>query len=191
MLFDSLEEIDEIIIVVPAKLEDFSREKINCLGLKKKFQIKSGGKTRQDSVKEGLSCINTKSIKVLVHDGVRPFVQKNEIQSLIKELNFFDGAILGIPVVETIKKTDSEKIVTNTIPRENIFLAQTPQGFRVSVLKKAHHLAKEKDLDFTDDAALLENFGFKVKIVEGSRENIKITTPADLEFAAKLLNGWS
>jgi 2-C-methyl-D-erythritol 4-phosphate cytidylyltransferase len=187
MKFDCINEIDEIIIVVPQNLKESSEKQINEFDLKKPFRVKSGGRTRQESVKEGLSCISAESSKVLIHDGVRPFVKKEEIRSLINELDFFDGVILGLSVVETIKKTDDQNIVSQTIPRDNIFLAQTPQGFRVSVLKKVHEWALEDGLVLTDDAALLENFGFRVKVLEGSRENIKITTPSDLEFGKKIL----
>ncbi|MDY0131316.1 MAG: 2-C-methyl-D-erythritol 4-phosphate cytidylyltransferase [Desulforegulaceae bacterium] len=188
ILFDSIIEINEIIIVVPKDLKNSFMEKLENLGLQKKYKVKSGGKTRQESVKNGLSVIDPLSKKVLIHDGVRPFVKEEEIKAVISELDFFDGAVLGIPVVETIKKTDSQNLVSETISRENVFLAQTPQGFKTSILKKVHQWALEDGLVLTDDSALMENFGFGVKIVEGSRENIKITTPADLEFGEKLLS---
>lgn len=186
-LFNSVEKIDEIIIVVPEKLKEFCTQKIKNLNIEKQCKIVSGGFERQDSVRNGLASISSESLKVIVHDAVRPFAKKDEILSIINELDLFDGAILGLPVVETIKKTDSSSVVTGTIPRDNIFLAQTPQGFKVSVLKKVHEWALEDGLVATDDSALLENFGFQVKILEGRRENIKITTPADLEFAYKLI----
>ncbi|MDY0360211.1 MAG: 2-C-methyl-D-erythritol 4-phosphate cytidylyltransferase [Desulforegulaceae bacterium] len=187
LVFDSVDEINEILIVIPESLKDFCGEKIKNINFKKKCKLVTGGIERQDSVRNGLVAIDPESFKVLIHDAVRPFVKKDEIVSIINELDFYDGVILGLPVVETIKKTDSSKIINETIPRNNIFLAQTPQGFRVSVLKKVHEWALEDGLAATDDSALLENFGFQVKILEGRRENIKITTPADLEFVNKLI----
>ncbi|MCB9481701.1 MAG: 2-C-methyl-D-erythritol 4-phosphate cytidylyltransferase [Desulfobacteraceae bacterium] len=186
LVFDSVEEIDEVLIVVPENLIEFCCDQIKVLNLKKSFKLVSGGKQRQDSVRNGLDQVDSKSSKVLIHDGVRPFVKKDEIISVINGLDLYDGVILGIPVVETIKKTDPGKIVNKTISRENLYLAQTPQGFKTSILKKVHEWALEDGLDVTDDSALMENFGFQVKMVEGSRENIKITTPSDLEFAKKL-----
>jgi len=186
LLFDSVEEINEVLMVIPLQLKEFCNNQVKTLNLKKTLKLVTGGRQRQDSVRNGLDQIDPKSTKVLIHDGVRPFVKKEEVLSVIKELDFYDGAILALPVVETIKKTNSNKIINETVSRENIYLAQTPQGFRTSILKKVHEWAFEDGLTVTDDSALLENFGFQVKIVEGSRENIKITTPSDLEFAKML-----
>lgn len=189
ILFDSIKEIDEIILTLPeAHIEWFKSNFFSQVKIETILKIVKGGKERQDSVKKGLEKIAEKSDYVLVHDGVRPFVTPEDIKKVIKSVADNDGVILGVPVSETIKKTDENNNILSTIPRNRTFLAQTPQGFKTEVLKRLHSEAKEKNLIVTDDASLLEHSGYRVKLVEGSRFNIKITTPDDLNFAKKLIS---
>jgi 2-C-methyl-D-erythritol 4-phosphate cytidylyltransferase len=121
-----------------------------------------------------------------VHDAVRPFIEREVITSVIDAAKKFGAAIAGIPAVDTIKQVDRTAqgaIITSTIPRERIVLAQTPQGFRYSVLKKAFDEAQADDFTGTDEASLVERSGHEVAVVMGSPRNIKITTPGDMQLA--------
>lgn len=177
-------EINEIIIVLPEDhISWFENEIMPKLDIDKKIKITMGGLERQNSVKNGLEKLDKKSSMVLIHDGVRPFVTKTEIKKLIDRCKKTGAVIPGVPVVETIKKCNGDKLIRKTISRENLFLAQTPQVFKTEVLKKAHEKGVRENISATDDSLLLELLGMEVEVVEGSRFNIKITTPEDLEFA--------
>ena len=183
--FDEISEIDELILILPQKdlswFENYLKK--NSIKFKTRLKFVSGGKERQHSVKNGLDLLDLQSSVVLIHDGVRPFIKKDEILGLINDLNTFDAVIPGISIFETIKKCSLDKVVEKTISRDNLFLAQTPQVFKTRILKEAHKKA-EKDENFaTDDALILEQMGYRVKLRPGSRMNIKITTPDDFEFA--------
>jgi len=123
----------------------------------------------------------------LIHDGVRPLISAELIERLLSEVKGFDGAVPGLPVKETMKKVNTKGIVTSTVKREGIWSIQTPQVFPFKIIKEAYDKAYEDNFYATDDAALVERIGGKVKIVEGSPFNIKITTPEDIEMAEYLL----
>ncbi|MGM0418280.1 MAG: 2-C-methyl-D-erythritol 4-phosphate cytidylyltransferase [Thermodesulfobacteriota bacterium] len=186
-LFDSVPEIDEIVVVLPkSEIDHFYTQISDKLKPDKKIKITEGGVERQDSVRNGLDKVNESSSIVLIHDGVRPFVKKDRISDLIKCCrDGCYGAVLCQPVFETIKYADENGFIKKTVPRDNIYLAQTPQAFKTKIIKSLHLKALNQGLNATDDSQLLEHFGFDVKVVQGNRENIKITVPEDLEFAAK------
>jgi 2-C-methyl-D-erythritol 4-phosphate cytidylyltransferase len=141
-----------------------------------------GGMHRQDSVYNALKELNCKPDDVvIVHDAVRPFVSANLIDRMMNESVNYDCVIPGIPITNTIKKTNNKGIVVNTIPRENLWSIQTPQFFKYNKLMKAFDFAKANKLVGTDEAALMEYAGYKVKVVEGEKTNIKITTRKDVK----------
>lgn len=191
-LFNKCPQINEMVVVLPENDITWFKESIEKnLSFKKPFKVVKGGKERQDSVKNGISSVSEQSDIVLIHDGVRPFVTENHIKELINECLKYDCVIPGLSVSETVKRSDSKNYIVETISRDNLFLAQTPQVFKTSVLKKAHDYAEKNNIAATDDALLLEETGHKVKIYNGLRANIKITTPEDLEFANLIINNFT
>lgn len=157
--------------------------------LAKKAVLLEGGESRQQSVGNGLAAVSASAHDddiVLVHDAVRPFVTEEMINEVIAGARKYGAAIAGVPAVDTVKqveRTADGALIRATIPRERIVMAQTPQGFRFSVLKKAFDEAIADGFVGTDEASLVERSGHDVAVVMGSPRNIKITTPADLELA--------
>lgn len=152
-----------------------------------KTRLVQGGENRQESVGNALATIKgTKDDIVLVHDAVRPFIDRELITNTIQAAKKNKAVIVGLPAVDTIKQVDRTAdgaIITSTIPRERVVMAQTPQGFSYPVLKKAFDDAKAEGFTGTDEASLVERAGHSVHVVMGSPRNIKITTPADMELA--------
>jgi 2-C-methyl-D-erythritol 4-phosphate cytidylyltransferase len=155
--------------------------------LRKKTVLLEGGEHRQESVANALSAVTASGDDiVLVHDAVRPFVTDELIHDVIAATIKYGAAITGVPAMDTVKqveRTAEGAIIKSTIPREKIVMAQTPQGFRFEVLKKAFDEATADGMIGTDEASLVERSGHSVAVVMGSPRNIKITTPADLELA--------
>jgi 2-C-methyl-D-erythritol 4-phosphate cytidylyltransferase len=156
-------------------------------GLRKKVELVVGGEHRQQSVESALNAIAAAEDDiVLVHDAVRPFVTREIIQEVIEAANKYGAAIAGMPAVDTVKqveRTAEGALIKATIPRAGIVMAQTPQGFRYSVIKKAFDEAAADGFLGTDESSLVERSGHDVAVVMGSPRNIKITTPADMELA--------
>ena len=154
---------------------------------KKKVELVSGGEHRQQSVAQALNALSAAPEDVvLVHDAVRPLVSAEIIQDVIEAAKKYGAAIAGLPAVDTIKqveRTAEGAIIKATIPRAGIVLAQTPQGFHYSVIKKAFDEAAADGFMGTDESSLAERSGHEVAVVMGSPRNIKITTPADMELA--------
>ena len=153
----------------------------------KKIELVEGGEHRQQSVANAITAVaaNADDI-VLVHDAVRPFVTKEIIHDVIEAARKYGAAIAGMPAMDTIKevqRTSEGAVITATVPRERVVMAQTPQGFRYDVLKKAFDEAAADGFLGTDEASLVERSGHEVAVVMGSPRNIKITTPADMELA--------
>ena len=155
--------------------------------LNKRLQIVEGGEHRQDSVANAMAMLAADPEDlVLVHDAVRPFVTPEIILHVIEAAEKHHAAIAGWPAVDTVKqveRTAEGAIVKATIPRAGIVMAQTPQGFRFDILKKAFADAAADGFLGTDEASLIERAGLPVAVVMGSPKNIKITTPADMELA--------
>jgi len=155
--------------------------------LRKTLRMVEGGEHRQQSVANAIAVISAAPEDVvLVHDAVRPFVTKEIIYDVIQAAQKYGSAIAGLPAVDTVKqveRTSEGALITATIPRERIVLAQTPQGFRYDVLKQAFDEAAQDGFLGTDEASLVERSGQPVAVVMGSARNIKITTPADMELA--------
>ncbi|WP_345244142.1 bifunctional 2-C-methyl-D-erythritol 4-phosphate cytidylyltransferase/2-C-methyl-D-erythritol 2,4-cyclodiphosphate synthase [Pontibacillus salipaludis] len=147
-----------------------------------------GGEERQDSVYAGLQAINGDSI-VLIHDGARPFVKRESIRELVKEAGEHGAALLAVPVTDTIKQYQAGSL--KTLKRDELYAAQTPQAFRYELILSAHEQAKEEHYLGTDDASLVERLGQNVEVVQGSYDNIKLTTPEDIEKAETIINNRS
>ena len=156
-----------------------------------RVEMVEGGEHRQQSVANALARLKAaKDDIVLVHDAVRPFVDDEIIGNVIRETEKHSAAIAGLPAVDTIKQVDRTAegaLITSTIPRERVVQAQTPQGFRYELIKRAFDSAAADGFMGTDEASLVERLGGDVWVVMGSARNIKITTPADLELAEFLL----
>jgi 2-C-methyl-D-erythritol 4-phosphate cytidylyltransferase len=155
--------------------------------LKKKVEFVVGGEHRQQSVENALNAVAAAGDDiVLVHDAVRPLVTREIIQEVIDAAQKYGAAIAGLPAVDTVKqveRTAEGALIKATLPRAGIVMAQTPQGFRYSVIKKAFDEASADGFLGTDEASLVERSGHEVAVVMGSPRNIKITAPADMELA--------
>ena len=155
--------------------------------LNKRMQIVEGGEHRQNSVSNAMDAVAADADDlVLVHDAVRPFITPEIIAEVINAAQKHGSAIAGWPAVDTVKqveRTSTGALITATIPRESVVMAQTPQGFRYGILKKAFDDAAADGFTGTDEASLIERSGQPVAVVLGSPKNIKITTPADMELA--------
>ena len=180
--FIKSELISEILVVVPKDdVIQVDREFKSTL-TSKKIEVISGGKTRQESVNNGLKISDKESELICVHDGVRPFVTLSLIEKVIKASMEHDGAILAAPSSDTIKKIMGDQIL-ETLPRETIWRAQTPQVFSKAALEEAIQIAIDENLEGTDESSILEKIGYQIGFIEGSSLNIKITTKEDWIFA--------
>lgn len=147
----------------------------------------NGGETRQESVFNGLNSLPKDAKKVLIHDGARCLINPELINKCAAELEKNEAVILATKVTDTIKIVDNKGFIKETPNREYLWAAQTPQGFLVDSLKKAHKMAIDKNWIVTDDASLFEMLNWKVKIIEGNYSNIKVTSPIDLKIAKLFL----
>ncbi len=187
-LFDRCDRIDRIIVAVPEDDIDFCRnEIIPAANMEKDPILVIGGASRQDSVYNSLKTIETDDGVVLIHDGVRPFVNPEHLVACIEGAQEHGACILGIPAFDTVKHVNAKNEIIQTQQRDTLWLAQTPQAFQLQLIKKAHEIAKQEGFMGTDDASLVERLGGVVKIIPGSRSNIKITSQEDLRVARALL----
>jgi len=185
--FAATPEVSEICVALRANEIDGFRSRLEKEGLQKKFEIVEGGEHRQQSVANAIAAIKAAPDDViLVHDAVRPFVTEQIIREVVQAAAKYGAAIAGMPAVDTVKqveRTPDGALIKATIPREKVVMAQTPQGFRYDVLKKAFDEAAADGFLGTDEASLVERSGHEVAVVMGSPKNIKITTPGDMELA--------
>jgi len=192
-VFDSCPAIQTIFLVLPPGDLGYCEETVLKPGfLEKPICMVSGGPTRQDSVHNGLTAIDRKSERdlhdiVVIHDGVRPLVTGRQIGACIDAASASGACILGVPASDTLKQVDTSGCITQTVKRDMVWQAQTPQVFRFDLIRNAYHQAKQTGYRATDDASLLENLGHPVSIVTGSRYNIKITHEEDLKTAEAIL----
>jgi len=187
--FDEIGFVDGIILVVPSDYLMHCQNLVKLHGLKKVAAIVSGGKSRQESTYNGLleiRDINDDCI-IIVHDAARPFVCEDEVALLVDAANEHKAAVLALSITDTIKVADVEQMVVQTMNRENLYAAKTPQAARMTSLLKAHEKAQREGFVATDDCQLIENIGIHPKIVITNANNIKITTAADLNFAEFLM----
>ena len=180
--------IDEIILVIPNdSLETLKQSQaFNSVSKKNKIELISGGESRKDSVLKGLKIVKKTNEIVCIHDAARPFIKTSYIEHSIDACSEFDGAIIAIPVVDTVKKADY-KLIKNTIDRESLWMAQTPQTFQKEKLLYA--IKNFSHLNITDESMLMEEADFKIKLIEGDQYNFKITNEKDWELAKVIVRG--
>jgi 2-C-methyl-D-erythritol 4-phosphate cytidylyltransferase len=202
---ESVHEIEEIIPVLKVEDMEYGQKIFKKYNISKIRRIAPGGKERQDSVYNGLRLIKNKDCLVLIHDGVRPFIEKELIEKAIQKLltpsashppnsggftdakaigikGGIDGVVLGVPVKDTIKEAE-DGIIKKTLKRGSLWAIQTPQIFPYDKMIHAYEKAMKEGFYSTDEAALIEKYGGKIMIVIGSYKNIKITTPEDMQIA--------
>ena len=180
--------IEDIVVVVKEdEAEFFDKEIIEKYNFKN-IKIAYGGKERQDSVYNGLKLLDKKCDIVLIHDGARPFVSDKIIDNSIEKVKEHKAIVVGVPVKDTIKVIDNDKNIVDTPNRSVLWAVQTPQTFSYKILIDAYEDAFKSGFYGTDDAMLVERIGYKVKMIEGSYNNIKITTQEDLNVSSQLLN---
>ena len=178
-------------IIVATRADEVAR--LEALIAREKFaqsvRVVKGGDSRQDSVAAALREVPNDAEIVLVHDAVRPFVTVEQIARVIEEARRCEAAILGIPAMDTVKEVkraslpEDVALITGTVPRERVVLAQTPQAFSAKLLKEAFARAAADGVNASDEAGLVERMGHDVHVVLGSERNMKITKPADMELA--------
>ncbi|MDI6728443.1 MAG: 2-C-methyl-D-erythritol 4-phosphate cytidylyltransferase [Thermodesulfovibrionales bacterium] len=189
---ETLQGIEEIAEIIPVLKED---DLIVCGDLVEQYNITKvkrivpGGQERQDSVYNALKILDDKTSVVLIHDGVRPLVEAGLIRKSLSELKDCEGVVVGVPVKDTIKEVESQDglIVNKTLNRNILWAIQTPQVFFFEKIRDAYGKATVDKYYATDDSALIERYGGKVKVIMGSYRNIKITTPEDIDIAEALM----
>lgn len=182
--FDRSARVGEIVVVLPPALA--ADPPVGLQAVETPLRVVAGGRRRQDSVAAGLDAVGDAASLVLVHDAARPFCSRALIGRVIDAAAEAGAAVPAVRATDTVKRSadaDGHAVVAATLPRERIHLAQTPQGFRADVLRAAVALGR-RGVDATDEALLAERAGYTVRLVEGDPENVKVTTPADLDRAA-------
>lgn len=186
-VFEASDCIQEVILVTA---ED-NMEQMKALSLqydwRKVRKIVVGGAERQDSVWCGLQELEAESEIVLIHDGARPFVTQSMIKESIEQAKEMGACVVGMPVKDTIKVCDGKQMVLDTPNRQTLWQTQTPQTFQKELIQKAYAYAREQNYQGTDDSSLVEYLGEAVLMIQGSYDNIKITTRDDLLIAMKIL----
>lgn len=180
--FLSIDAVDRVIVTA----RDFDIEQFSKLINDERVSFVVGGGTRQESVKNAVMSIENADL-VIIHDGARPLIRKEDIEKTIDSAKDFGASAVGVPVKDTIKVIDDNSVVISTPDRSKLFAVQTPQIFSFELYKKALQKAEQDNMDFTDDCQLIEYIGGKVKMVQGSYDNIKITTPDDIPLAENIL----
>jgi 2-C-methyl-D-erythritol 4-phosphate cytidylyltransferase len=185
-IFEGFSPISQVALVLGEGSLDRGRDLVQERGYGKVAEVCAGGERRQDSVRNGLSALNALSPCqwVIIHDGARPCLDGAMLQRGLDAARESGAAVAGVPVKDTIKVVSSQGMVADTPPRDALWAAQTPQVFRFSLLWDAH---QRRPGPVTDDAAMVESLGYPVKMFLGSYENLKVTTPEDLDIAGMLL----
>lgn len=183
--FEDIKEIERIILVVGKGEVSYCRKEIiDKYGLQKVTDVIEGGKERYHSVYEGLKLLEKHCDYVLIHDGARPFITEGIILNTIENVKKYKACAVGMPVKDTIKIVDEENFCIHTPERAKVWAVQTPQAFEYNIIKSAYDILMQKEIMVTDDAMVIEQFmNISVKLIEGTYENIKITTQEDLKVA--------
>lgn len=183
--------VNEVILVVePGREESFRSEIVNAFGYPKNWRVTAGGRIRQESVANGLKLVSPDCDVVIVHDGVRPFVTAAEIERAAQVATTDGACIVAAPIKDTVKRVSSDGFIMETVDREHLWGAKTPQAFLRSVITEAYSSAMRDGFVGTDEASIVERIGIKVTLIEGDNRNIKITTPEDLVIAEAILKEW-
>lgn len=188
-MFGARDDVAEIIIISAAhEVAEMESLAAGC-ACDIPVKVVVGGSERQYSVANALRAVGEDAEMILVHDGARPLITNEVIQSVIDTARETRASIAAVPVKDTIKKVDEDGMVVDTPPRKTLWAVQTPQGFDAQLLHEAYAKAEADGFLGTDDASLVERLGIKVAVAEGDYQNIKITTPEDLAIGEALLKG--
>ena len=185
--WDAATEVDELVLVIRAGLEAAFQEIAATLSLTKPYRFAVGGAERQDSVWNGLQALSAQAEIVAIHDGARPCVSPELIRHTIQAARESGAAVAAQRITDTIKESDDGAHITRTVDRSKLWSVQTPQAFRVGVIREAISTARTRGLNLTDDTAACELIGQPVRLVESRQPNPKVTVPADLPFIASVL----
>ncbi len=176
-----------VLVVAPCDINYVQRHIMGRYSFAKPITIIGGGAERQHSVYNGLKALPEDAGMVVIHDGVRPLITGEMIETSIHAASMYGAAVVGMPMKDTVKKVDTKHFVLHTPERETLWMVQTPQTFQYKLIKEAHEKANKDGFLGTDDGMLVERLGHSVKMVEGSYHNIKITTQEDLILASELI----
>lgn len=188
-VFQACPMVDQIIVIASPGEEEYCRQEVIAkYNLNKVKQVVTGGLERQDSIYNGLQALSDGPEIIVIHDGARPLVTLDLIDQSITEARNHGAAIVAVKAKDTIKQGDQQEMVDKTLNRALLWQVQTPQTFRYPVIMEAYQNALNSGLAGTDDASLVEALGNPVKLVQGSYENLKITTPEDLDIAEAILH---
>jgi 2-C-methyl-D-erythritol 4-phosphate cytidylyltransferase len=179
--------IQDIVVVIKEEEAEFFNKNILKKYKFENIKIAFGGNERQDSVYNGLKLLDNKCDTVLIHDGARPFVSEYMIDKCIGEAKNYKAVVVGVRVKDTIKVINDENYIIDTPDRSKLWAVQTPQTFDYNILVESYEDAFEHGFYGTDDAMLVERIGYKVKMIEGSYDNIKITTQEDINIGTQIL----
>ena len=189
--FEHCADVDEIVVVVPEPDVVETEAMLSKYRIHKVSKTVVGGSKRQDSVANALNRITPRdSDVILVHDAVRPFVGNRKITEVVKACREFDAAVLAVQPKDTIRRSAGGGFFDQTVDRNALWLVQTPQAFKAGLLVRAFEQAAKDKFYSTDEVALVERLGVKSRIVEGSYDNIKITTQEDLDLGSLILERW-
>lgn len=177
----AIDVLDEVVLAVPGRTRELARAEVNAAGVQIPVKITEGGTERQDSVRLALGLTSTESELVVIHDAARPFTTPEMFSSCIAAAAQSGASIIAIPLADTLKQVENGTVISTT-PRDGFWQAQTPQAFRRELLIRAHERAIRERISVSDDAHLCEYLGVKVRVVQGSVSNLKITTPDDLRL---------
>lgn len=187
LAFENSEEIHEIVVVTRKADVEGCRNILKNAGITKLTSVVAGGDTRQQSAKIGFEAANPDCDFVAIHDAARCLVTNDMIEAAFESAYVNGAAACAGRVVDTIKKSNGNNIITETVDRENTWLVQTPQIFMADMYRAASYMAEKDGVNVSDDCALCERLGFKVKLVDCGKTNIKITYPEDVIFAEAIL----
>jgi 2-C-methyl-D-erythritol 4-phosphate cytidylyltransferase len=186
-VFEACEQIHGVILVVPpGREQEFTKEILVPYSFSKVLPV-SGGLQRQDSIQNGFAAIQDPCHVVIIHDGARPLVTREVVIRAVSAAREYGASVVAVPVKETIKVANEEGMVRETPDRAKLWSAQTPQAYRYEIIAQALAQARKENFYGTDDASLVERTGRSVRIVPGSYQNIKVTTPEDFLMAEAIL----
>lgn len=186
--FQDCPRIDKVIVVTPKERVDFCQGGVvKKYSFSKVMKVTAGGVERQDSVYCGLQQLPSGTSVVVIHDGARPLITPDLLTGSLDALPGWDGVVVAVPAVDTLKELEPDYKINRTVDRQKIYTAQTPQVFPAGVITRAYERAVADGHHGTDDSSLVERAGYRVRIIESSPENIKITTSVDLLVAEAIL----
>lgn len=187
-VLESAPSVQEIVLVVPRGMRDrFEADLLKRWGFRKVAAIVEGGATRQESVGRGLDAVAGDPDLIVIHDAARPLITPGLLSACLSKAAAFGACVPGVRPSGTVKSVTAGGLVEATLDRESLREIQTPQVFKASLIREAHRLAGEIGFEATDDSALVEQMGSPVAVVEGDPENLKITSPVDLDIAAAVM----